>query len=957
MSEQIQSGPIYRLLMQPEYRGMEVGESVALYGRRSTTRIDPARLRGVRVHGEVFWSTLVLEGLDGRELELGGLTASAALRARKSIAAAMASEITSAIESYAGRLQGSDYARARDLAPLVERLSAPGREIIQLMKEVGLLSSQQEEHLEDARKWHPCESSPLALAHNARFIARELASARQLFETIERHPLTPRQREAIVLPEAATLVNAGAGSGKTSVIMAKVAHLVLHEGVHPHEILVLAFNREAAEEVRERLGRIGERLGHPEIGEVHARTFHAIGLEVLRSANPTSQSVAAASADQKKMVKLIEDCIETCSLQDPDFSSQLATWLALHGVPPPSSDSPWNGDAQQEDSNLARDTEFRSLSGDLVKSYEELQIANFLWLNSIDFTYEARFPIPAQVSARAPYHPDFHVVIEGDPAAEIWIEHFGVDREGRTHPAIDARKYREDMEWKREVHRVAGTHLIETFSWMRQENSLLDQLQAALEQAGVRLKPKLPEEIWDALRELDRVSAFSKELLSRFLPLARESGVLTQELAQRAEELTEPAARSRTVGFLSLYDRIHSEYARRLADADEIDFSDMIAGAERALREGQRPVRCRPKVILVDEFQDLSPGRARLLEALLHLHEDSRLFAVGDDWQAINGFAGGDVGLMTRFFERFAPGRLIALDRTFRYAQTVASKSGDFVMQDPELLRKTISGRANQPHDGFEAIDTRGHEPVEVIAEKLRAAPTEARTVRILARARWQFPRALAADLAGLRRDFPSLTFTSSTMHSAKGTEADLVFVLGVNDESVPSGKTDDPLLNLVRVQHQGISHAEERRVFYVAMTRARMKTYFLYDRSSASPSRFLDEMGLTTAKGQPCHRCQRGRLVSFRGGEGPWDLRCSSTAACDARARICPTCQRGIIKIDGPPPWSCSCGATLDLCPKCRSGFLMQKNGKHGPFRGCSRYHDTPRCDHTEQVRRPRRR
>jgi hypothetical protein len=91
---------------------------------------------------------------------------------------------------------------------------------------------------------------------NQRFVQRRMQEDAQAFDRIERYPLTARQREAIVTNQDTTLVIAGAGTGKTSTVVGKVEYLVRRGLASPSQILVVAFDRQAAEELRDRLSRL-----------------------------------------------------------------------------------------------------------------------------------------------------------------------------------------------------------------------------------------------------------------------------------------------------------------------------------------------------------------------------------------------------------------------------------------------------------------------------------------------------------------------------------------------------------------------------------------------------------------------------------------------------------------------------------------------------------------------------
>ena len=115
----------------------------------------------------------------------------------------------------------------------------------------------------------------------------------EFFDTIESNPLTPEQRLAVVTDEDATLVLAGAGSGKTSVIVAKAAYLIQRGIRQPNEILLMAFGKDAASEMAT---RIEERSG----AAVDALTFHALGYEIIRQVENGAPALAPHASDDRQ---------------------------------------------------------------------------------------------------------------------------------------------------------------------------------------------------------------------------------------------------------------------------------------------------------------------------------------------------------------------------------------------------------------------------------------------------------------------------------------------------------------------------------------------------------------------------------------------------------------------------------------------------------------------------------
>ena len=410
----------------------------------------------------------------------------------------------------------------------------------------------------------------------------ESPPCRHAARTALRVPLTDEQALAIATDEDTTLVLAGAGTGKTAVIIGKVAHLVRNEGVPPRELLVLAFNADAAEEVRQRLPA--------DLKAANVFTFHAFGRRVIAdtSVAPTISKLAQdAAAFQRAVDEAIQDI-----LGDPRQSGVVTDFIAHHRAP---YRSPFDFGSAGAYYEYVRNSELRTLSGDLVKSVEELEIANFLTLNGVEFRYEQQFPERTATQEYSQYQPDFYL-----PAHDIYIEHFALDENDRPPPTW--RRYAEGVEWKRAIHAELDTRLIETYSWQHREGVLRNELQQQLEAAGVAFEP-IP--IRSVIARLGRwLISWLARLLTTFLHHVKTSGLSAAELHERARTSED---RARSESFLAVVEQVRERYEAMLAEEGAVDFHDLINRAAALIRDGawQAPYR----YILVDEFQDISAGR------------------------------------------------------------------------------------------------------------------------------------------------------------------------------------------------------------------------------------------------------------------------------------------------------------------------------------------------------------
>ena len=776
---------------------------------------------------------------------------------------------------------------------------------------------------------------------NAAFAANEMVRSRTFFDRIETRPLTDEQRTAIVVDEDHTLVVAAAGSGKTSVIVAKAGWL-LHRGYRqPSELLALAFARDARKELEERLRK---RLGGETANRISVRTFHALGLAIIGRAEGRRPTLARTAEDERALHGLLQRIVADL-LADGRFGDVMRRWFADHFAPYRSQHEfrSW-GDYW----NYIRQYEIRSLQGDRVRSFEECEIANFLYLNGIPYEYERPYEHDTATPDKTRYRPDFHLSEAG-----IYIEHFAITKEGTTPPFIDRDNYLQGMDWKRRCHRKHGTVLIETYSHERASGRLIRNLERKLNAQGVPLSPIPPSQTFAALERQGRVEPFIR-LVAAFLGHFKGGGLSFGETARRASGSGD---RRRAEAFLEVFEPILERYRQTLSREGAIDFHDMIGRATEHVESGR--YRSPYGHILVDEFQDISPERARLLKALLDNSPGARLFAVGDDWQAIFRFGGSDIAVMREFGERFGDSERVDLETTFRCSDRLAATATRFVLRNPAQIRKEVRAVGSVPGPAVH-VGLPGDGRAPLLKDALSRIAADAAgypgTSEVLLLGRYRHTR--PANLPALKKPHPGLRLSWMTVHGSKGLEADYAVVLDMcaGRYGFPSEIADDPLLALVLAAPEQYPNAEERRLLYVAMTRARRRVFLLAE--GGPPSPFVRELlsggydvavfGGPPEADVPCPVCVEGRLERRRNARNGGAFHgCSNWPYCEHTQPPCPVCRTGLPVKEGDRFRCRDCGAPIESCPVC-GGWLRERNGRSGRFLGCSNW---PACKHTRNI------
>ena len=728
--------------------------------------------------------------------------------------------------------------------------------------------------------------------------------------------VSEEQGEAIATDEDVTLVLAGARTGKTSVIVGKVAHLVRNEAVPPKKILVLAFNRAAAENIRKRLGG--------DLSTTEVKTFHAFGRRVTADVEGRAPTISKLAEEEMTLLKAIEGIIGQI-LQDPSQSRPLIEFISNLLAPYRPA---YDFETLAEYKTYVCSVDLLTLKGHQVKSIEELEIANFLTMEGIEYEYERQYEVPVATEDFRQYQPDFYL-----PGYDIYVEHFALDEEGRPPPGWH--DYLEGVKWKRNIHDKYGTKLIQTYSWQYKRGGLLDSLREKLEKEDVSFNLIPYEELVEKLAE-HRISRLA-DLLEKFLNCAKANALTHNVLCNRIR-----GDRRRNENFLAVFRQVNERYEQLLTEEGTLDFHDLINRAANHIREGrwESPFR----YVLVDEFQDISAGRMALLKSLRR--KGAAYFLVGDDWQSIYRFAGSDVGLVRNCGEWLGHVREQRLSQTFRFGKGIGNPSTTFVRCNPEQTQRRLLPRPENGggDDGISVVAD--GDPRHALEEIKSRAGDKNLSVLVLGRY-GDSKKGLPWEL---QRNF-------STVHKAKGLEKDYAVVLDLKNErrGFPSQIEDDPVLELVLGSSGEGTYpfAEERRLFYVAMTRARKGVYLVTD--PMRPSAFVRELlqsypdlrrlGEFPPPNPLCPRCRSGELIP---SQSKRNLPCSNYPYCRHLAPRCPVCAAGYAVVKDVSASKCTnpaCDHVPRVCPGCRIGILERKTSRYGPFWGCSEFRSLPPC------------
>lgn len=911
---------------------------------------------------------------------------------------------------------------------------------------------------------------------NERYINQELKDNSDLFDDLDGKSLDSQQREAIVVDEDAVKVIAGAGSGKTFTIQGKVKYLTEKRDVDPSEILAISFSNASVDDLKERIAE-----------PIDIKTFHKVGKDILTQYNQYSRP------DTSALKRIIKRYLTKKALKNEDISKKLIEFFSFYiNVPPSDDDIKYEGDLLDwqegvDFSTLKRrfkNKQRETLNNEIVRSYEELYIANFLFIYGIKYTYEKIYSYPNKNFEREfnkfkeflfsfneeipdelknditedllnltdifeeyeikDYLPDFYL-----DDYNIYIEHFGLNRNCENHliGGKSSEEYVKEMEWKRKVHKKYGTTLIETFSYYQSENRLLTRLAEKLQAQGVEFNEIDYREVYRILLENKTIKEWEDfiVLLKTFIELFKGNNydeTKFKEFYDYVGGLKDSFSKDRTIAFLKIVEEIYNDYEAYLLKIKKIDFNDMINKASDCIVKNGLDLPY--KYIIVDEYQDTSFTRYNLLRNICD-SIGAKIMVVGDDWQSIYSFSGCDVNIFTKFDNFFDVCETRYIEKTYRNSQQLIDASSNFVMKNPDQTRKELKSSKSLKYPiKLVNFDNDFDEILKfelIIKNIINQSTFKNKKILILGRNNKDIFNLLKnfnveneygkrkfeilGDEDKLRRnkfvkivyrESPDVNIEYRTVHQSKGLECDNVILINLKNwkAGFPNKMVDDPVLNFVKRNGDSFSYAEERRLFYVALTRTKNNVYLLapYFKSSVFVQELktdanvellnLEHNRLETLKNiekngeryviptkLKCPVCKTSvvLLESFwNKGKLNRVLKCSHNMAppfnrCNWEGgyygseledlddiEYCPSCDGILIKryrhSDGHPFLGCTnfrktgCrgkGKKLEYigktCPKCGKPLVKRVNGEDNSlFVGCSGF---PKCRHTEPFKK----
>tara|TARA_R110000868_G_scaffold411483_1_gene704483 strand:+ start:565 stop:2727 length:2163 start_codon:yes stop_codon:yes gene_type:complete len=658
--------------------------------------------------------------------------------------------------------------------------------------------------------------------------------------------LNDKQRTAVLSECKRLLVLAGAGSGKTKTLLHKINYLVDDKLVDANNILAVTFTKNAANEMLDRMIQSADKSGYyekflktkgitfaekykerqsflnkfPWLNRLTIKTIHSLCYQIIKTdgvhvfdnkfkivADQKGNSEFIGNTAEETVSEIIEKVTINLS-NNKLFLLKLKRYILDYFVD-------FIHHHKEQEEFRPEGKFFTSLRGDKVRSKSEQYIADWFYRNSIDYVYEPEVKVD-----NSAFHPDFFI-----PQANVYIEHIS----NKSYPSF----------WKEGKMKIAGNTCIKTYDDATHNSAIFNKVLDRV------IKGRISSDLSSAtvLHYDEEFSNFRKEIRKFF----REVNEVRNKIVNSEkpiEQIINEASESdfeRVRMFYELAIPIIKEFNDYCTNKSYLDFDGLLIKSIQLLQEYpniKERYQDRYKYILVDEFQDVNNLQVKLLNLLTK--ESTQLFCVGDDWQSIYGFRGSEIGYIVNFEEHFADSQLLTLNLNYRSTDPIVSASTEAIKKNKFQIPKEIKAvkRGGQKIKIFyEEQEGQANSFIWETIEKHVEEGISPEEILVLYRR-----SAMASDLKqALQKSGHKIQF--KTIHSAKGLEAKVVFILGLhsNKGGFPDPWLQDKIYQVIKPSDYDHLLEEDRRLFYVALTRAEDHLYLISQKGA--PSDFIKDI------------------------------------------------------------------------------------------------------------------
>jgi len=349
-------------------------------------------------------------------------------------------------------------------------------------------------------------------------------------------------------------------------------------------------------------------------------------------------------------------------------------------------------------------------------------------------------------------------------------------------------------------------------------------------------------EKYNSIKNTNKIK-WLKELISKFIHLYKSGNYNINYLEKIFRKEKTNFINDNDI-FIILCIKILYEYKKELDSQNQIDFDDMISLATNILKQSN--IKLKYKYIFIDEFQDTSLLIYNLIKEIIN-KTNAKLIVVGDDFQSIYRFSGCDLSLFINFKKEIENSKILKIQTTYRNSQELNKVCNDFIKKNPSQIKKKIK------------TIKKLNKPIKIIYYKNQRNSflkllnylnkIKQKEILILGRNNNELNKVINNDFniydTGILKynKLQDLKLRFLTVHKSKGLEENNVIVLSLenDDWSFPNKKVDAKMLKYVLSKKENFIYSEERRLFYVALTRTKNNVYLLTNKDK--PSIFVKEI------------------------------------------------------------------------------------------------------------------
>ncbi len=665
-----------------------------------------------------------------------------------------------------------------------------------------------------------------------------------LFDT-----LNDRQIEAVKAEQKRILVLAGAGSGKTKTLLQKIKYLIEEKKAQPSEILAITFTKNAANEMIDRLIIDADKSGEYEriifdkklqiaeknrqrqfyikkfkwIENITIRTFHSLCYKIMQNygvkefdnkfkiisedkkkdEDPMLAFAAAETSFEVFHKILIREC------EKSEYLLTLKKYILDYVVDKIHTEKFKNLNLYPEGKI------YTTLRGEKVRSKSEQYIADWLFRHSISYQYEPQINIKD-----FDFKPDFYI-----EDANIYLEHVS----NKSYPTKN----------KVEQFKKGNILCVRTYEKMTEDSALFSyELDKIIK--GRLSENYNSERILSYQEEFSRYQEEVKDFIYqaiRICDMLKVEGCNWDKIFEKSQEDQHERIRI----FYAIAMPLVKEFVAYCTNKSYLDFNDLISRTVLLFKKNKdilQKFQSQYQYLLVDEFQDVNNLQVEMIK--LMVTPKTQLFCVGDDWQSIYGFRGSNVDCIINFEKTFKNSKTIKLNLNYRSTQSIVGASNEVIKHNKFKIEKEIFA---SKMSNFKIVEYAGNNIDENVAfciEKVRQLLKDGfkndEILFLYRRSKMYQPYFFA-----LKNE--SLKVQNKTIHGAKGLEAKVVFIVGLTDGygGFPDIWLEDRIFQVIKPANHDSLMEEERRLFYVAITRAKDQLYLITEKGNSS--RFLKEI------------------------------------------------------------------------------------------------------------------